>query len=163
MKTFREFLEESREIRKVKKLARQYEKSLPPEAKAGSNEYKSDNIRNCTTGNCAWHAKRFVDFAKSKGVKADAIVMQNQKGGDDHIAARVGNTVIDPTHYQFSKKKPNRRGAQITRMKDFGKNYGKYGYRADKTMTAPVDTIEKTPYEQGGAGGPLTYQAPRKK
>lgn len=155
---------ESREIRKAKKLARQYEKSLPPEARAGKAEYKSGDIRNCTTGNCAWHARNLVDFARKKGVKADAIVMQNTRdGGDDHIAARVGNTIVDPTHYQFSKKKPNRRGAQITRMRDFKKNYGKHGYSADRTMTGSVKDIENTPYEKGGAGGPLTYQPPRKK
>lgn len=164
MKTFKEFMAESNtNVRQMKKLARQYHDSLASEAKAGEAEHKSKDIRSCTTGNCAWHAKNFVDFARSKGVKADAIAMQNQKGGDDHIAARVGDTIVDPTHYQFSKKRPNTRGAHVTRMKDFEKHYGKYGYKKEKTMTAPVDKIENTPYEKGGTGGPLTYQAPRKK
>ena len=164
MKTFKEFLEESNtNIRKIKKLVRKYTSNLPPEARSGSKEYKSGDIRNCTTGNCAWHAKEFVNFARSKGVKADAIAMQNQKGPEDHIAARVGNTIVDPTHYQFTKKKPNRRGAQITRTKDFGRNYGKHGYNLKKTMTGSIKDIENTPYEKGGAGQTLTYQPPRKK
>ena len=165
MKTFKQFLEESNtNVRKMKKLVRKYTSNLPPEARAGSTEHKSGDIRNCTTGNCAWHSREFVKFAKSKGVKADAISMQNQKdGGDDHIAARVGDTIVDPTHYQFSKKKPNRRGAQITRTKDFKRNYGKLGYDIKKTMTGSVSDIENTPYEKGGAGQQLTYQPPRKK
>jgi hypothetical protein len=164
MKTFREYLEESNtNVRAMKKLARQYHESLPSEARPGHSEYKSGDIRGCTTGNCAWHAKNFIDFAKSKGVNAKAISMQNQSGGPDHIAARVGDTIVDPTHYQFSKKRPNSVGAHVTRMQDFDKHYGEHGYKRENTMTASIEKIENTPYEKGGAGQTLTYQAPRKK
>ena len=157
MKTFKEFTSEEINRRKVKKILRKYNQQLPKNKRAGKKEYSSD-IKDCKTGNCATHAKSFVDFAQSKGIDAKAIAMQNQKGGDDHIAARIGNTIVDPTHYQFSKKKPNSVGGNVSSVKKFKKNYGKHGYDISKTMTADIPDIENTPYEKGGAGGKLTYR-----
>lgn len=148
-------IKEDMDRRAVKKLLRGYHEQLPAEKRAGKKEFASGDIRNCNTGNCATHAKQFIDYAKSKGVDAKAISMQGPKV--DHIAARIDNKIVDPTHYQFTKKRPNTVGGNISSVKRFGKNYGIHGYNMSRTMTADIPTIEKTPYEKGGAGGKLTY------
>ena len=151
----KEKLEEDVDRRAAKKLVRKYHQQLPISQRAGKKQFSSDDIRNCTTGNCATHTKQFIDYAKSKGVDAKAISMQGPKV--DHIAARIDNKIVDPTHYQFTKKRPNSVGGNVSDVKRFGKNYGKHGYDISKTMTSDIATIEKTPNEKGGAGGKLTY------
>lgn len=156
MKRFRQYLSEQVEHADIENLLQQYHESLPPEKRAGEKEFNAKDVRQCTTGNCATHAKGFVEFAQSKGFPAKAMLMQGPEF--DHIVGRIGNKIIDPTHYQFSGEKPNSIGGHITDVEDFAQTYGQHGYDLSKTMTGEVSEIEKTPYEKGGAGGKLNYE-----
>ena len=148
MKTFRQFLKEQKI--NVKVLLKDYHDSLPDELK--TKDF-AKTITQCTSGNCADHTRGFINFAKSKGVNAEAIIMHHKDYS--HITPVIGNTIVDPTYHQFTGKEPNSIGGHVSHIKNFDSHYGQHGLSMG--ARGDIDTIEKTPYEKGGSGGPLTF------
>lgn len=104
-----------------------------------------------TLGNCAFFAKDFYLFCKSKGVDCKLVYLkQDQKfatGGEieDHIIPMVDNILIDFVYSENGVSRKVRQGnpqalksqinPELTSIEDFEKKYSKWGYPGYEIIT----------------------------
>ena len=89
MKSFLTYLSEMSHVDELAQLLKDYSDWLP---------IKPDLTQSpvtCPSGNCANHAKRFVQFARQRGFDADHILLKDPKGEGDHLAAMIGKHILD--------------------------------------------------------------------